>query len=344
MTGNVDTLRKAGIRDVARLAGVSPTTVSHALGGKRPVSKLTRDRVLEAAARLGYRPHPGARSLKAAGTGVVMLCAVNVTSPTVSPANLEYYFKLMRGVTEEIYSHDLALVVVPESKSGVYWDRFLLDGAIVSDPVAGDENIRFLRTRGIPYVTVGRNPEAPDEGYWVDNDAAAAACLVLDRFASQGACNIALITEMASDYWTQTSIAAYLAWCERHDQRPHVEIVPEDSEEALRESASRLLGARPRPDAVYGLYELPAVAVLRRAVELGIDVPGEIMAVAPGDFGVGAAMVPAMTTLDYNAELLGCEAARMLIQLIRKEVPCEPHKLVPFSVIERGSTRHSPND
>jgi LacI family transcriptional regulator len=148
---------------------------------------------------------------------------------------------------------------------------------------------------------------------------------------------------MSSNYWTQTSIEAYLAWCERHDQRPHVEFVLEDSDEALRESASRLLEAHPRPDAVYGLYELPAVALLRQAVEMGIDVPGELMVAAPGDFGVGASMVPAMTTLDYDGELLGREAARMLIQLIRGEDPAEPHKLLPLTVIERESTRHLPD-
>jgi len=81
--------KTATIKDVARLAGVSPTTVSHALGGKRPVSAATRQRVRDAAERLGYRPHPGARSLKASGTGVLALCAVNVTSPEVSFADLE---------------------------------------------------------------------------------------------------------------------------------------------------------------------------------------------------------------------------------------------------------------
>ena len=64
-----DRRKRVNIKDVARRAGVSPTTVSHALGGQRPVSEATRKRVQEAVAELGYRPHPGARSLKAKGTG-----------------------------------------------------------------------------------------------------------------------------------------------------------------------------------------------------------------------------------------------------------------------------------
>lgn len=333
------TSKNVNIRDVARLAGVSPTTVSHALGGKRPVSAATRKRVRDAAERLGYRPHPGARSLKAGGTGVLALCAVNVTSPTVSAADMEYYFKLIKGVTEGMYGSELALVVIPESESGVYWDRLLLDGAIVADPIAADPNIRALRALHVPHVTIGRDPDSPDEGYWVDGDAAAATRLFLDHLAAQGARSIAAVTWMTSDYWTQASVSAYHAWCKEHRRRPRLEIVPADNDAALRETASRLLAPGSRPDAVYGLYELPAIAVLRRAAELGIDVPGEIMVAAPSDFGLGATSSPPMTTLDYRAEEHGREAARMLVQLVRGETPPEPRRILPFSLMARGSTR-----
>lgn len=335
----MDSRNEVNIRDVARLAGVSPTTVSHALNGKRPVSPVTRRRVRDAAERLGYRPHPGARSLKAGGTGVIMLCAVNIASPAVSPADLEYYYKLIRGVTEATYGSELALVLVPESESGVYWDRLLFDGAIVADPVAGDRNIAFLRARHMPYVTVGRDPDRPDEGFWVDGDAQAATRLMLDHLVARGARDIAAITWMTSDYWTQTAVRTYHAWCEEHDRRPRLEVVPEDTEAALHETAVRLLAPATRPDAVCGLYELPAIAVLRRATELGIDVPGELMVAAPGDFGLGATSSPPMTTLDYNAEALGREAAGMLIGLVRGETPAEPHRLLPLSLLERESTR-----
>jgi hypothetical protein len=209
----VSSSRNVNIKDVARLAGVSPTTVSHALGGGRPVSAATRERVRDAVERLGYRPHPGARSLKATGTGVLALCAVNVTSPAVSFSDLEYYFKLIRGVTEGVYGSEFALVVVPETESGAYWDRLLLDGAIIADPVAADPNLHALRARHVPCVTIGRDPDAPDEGYWVDGDPAAATRLLLDHLAAKGAGDIAAVTWMTSDSWTQASAGAYHAWC-----------------------------------------------------------------------------------------------------------------------------------
>ena len=149
------------IKDVARLAGVSPTTVCRALGGQRPVSAATRERVRDAAERLGYRPHPGARSLKATGTGVLAVCLTNVTGGALPYAGMEYYFRVVNSATQTAMDEHFAMVVVPDSDSGMFWDRLLLDGAIIVDPVIGDPNLRALRARGLPCVSVGRERARP---------------------------------------------------------------------------------------------------------------------------------------------------------------------------------------
>ena len=333
-----DRRKRVNIKDVARLAGVSPTTVSHALGGQRPVSEATRQRVQEAVAELGYRPHPGARSLKASGTGVIALCAVNATTAS-SYADLEYYFRIIQGVTEVAHQREYALVVIPDSRNGVYWDRLLFDGAIISDPASGDANLRFLRTQGLPYVTIGRDPDHPDEGYWIDDDAETGTRMVLDHLLAHGARDVAVVTWPTSDYWTQTSLRVYRAWCQEHGLAPRIEEVAEDSEEALEAAAARLLEGAKRPDAVFGVYELPAIAVLRRAGQLGIDVPGELMVAGPSDFGLAEKSTPPMTSLEYDAEQHGREAAEMLIRLVRDEPIDEPRKVMRVALVERDSTR-----
>ena len=330
--------KRVNIKDVARLAGVSPTTVSHALGGQRPVSEATRQRVRDAVAELGYRPHPGARSLKAGGTGVIALCAVNATTSS-SYADLEYYFRIIQGVTEVAHQQEYALVVIPDASNGVYWDRLLFDGAIISDPVSEDVNLRFLRDQGLPYVTIGRDPDRPHEGYWVDDDAEAGTRMVLDHLLERGARDVAAVTWPTTDYWTQTALRTYRAWCDEHGLRPDVEAVPEDSEEALAATAARVLAGPRRPDAVFGIFELPAIAVLDRAAELGISVPGELMVAGPSDFGLAEKSTPPMTSLEYDATRHGREAAEMLIQLLRGESIDEPHKLLKVSLVERESTR-----
>ena len=79
-----------------------------------------------------------------------------------------------------------ALVVVPSQNSDRYWDRVLVDGAVISDPEAGDPNLAFLRGQGLPYVTIGRDPDAPDLGYWVDDDNDVETRAMLDHLLRAG--------------------------------------------------------------------------------------------------------------------------------------------------------------
>ena len=242
-------------------------------------------------------------------------------------------------MTEVAHQQEYALVVIPDSRNGVYWDRLLFDGAIISDPASGDANLRFLRSQGLPYVTIGRDPDRPDEGYWIDDDAEAGTRMVLDHLLDRGARDVAVVTWPTTDYWTQTALRAYDAWCEEHGFEPRVEEVTEDSEAALEAAASRLLEGATRPDAVFGVYELPAIAVLRRAEQLGIDVPGELMVAGPSDFGLAEKSTPTMTTLEYDAVRHGREAAELLIQVVRGEPVDEPRKILQIALVERDSTR-----
>jgi DNA-binding LacI/PurR family transcriptional regulator len=330
--------KRVNIKDVARRAGVSPTTVSHALGGQRPVSEATRQRVQDAVAELGYRPHPGARSLKASGTGVIALCAVNATS-SASYADFEYFFRIMQGVTEVAHQQEYALVVIPDSSNGVYWDRLLFDGAIISDPASGDANLRFLRDQGLPCVTIGRDPDRPDEGYWVDDDPALGTRMMLDHLLERGARDVAAITWMTTDHWTATALRVYREWCGEHGLEPRVEDVGEDSDAALEAAAKRLLEGPHRPDAIFGVYEVPAIAVLRRAEKLGIAVPGVLMVAGPSDFGLAEKSTPPMTALEYDTKQHGRDAAEMLIRIVRGEPVDEPRKSRSLSLVERESTR-----
>ena len=79
--------------------------------------------------------------------------------------------------------------------------------------------------------------------------------------------------------------------------------------------------------------------MLRRAPQLGIDVPGELMVAGPSDFGLAEKSTPPMTTLEYDAVQHGREAAEMLIHLVRGEPVDEPRQLLPVALVERESTR-----
>ena len=156
--------RHVGIRDVARAAGVSITTVSHALNEKGGVSEETRRRVREVATELGYRPDPRGRQLASGRTGLI---ALTVSMPDGVHAPVEEFAhnaNLIDAATSTAIARGLALVIVPAGEVSI-WDRLPLDGLIVVDPVPDDPAIRELG-RGTPIVTSARCREERSTPGW----------------------------------------------------------------------------------------------------------------------------------------------------------------------------------
>ena len=147
------------IRDVAREAGVSVTTVSHALNGKGRLNPETRERVREVADRLGYRPNPAARSLVSGRTGLI---AAMPSLPRGARHRVHRVRVLLRADRRRRpgWRSDAinALVVSPPAADWFVWDRVPLDGVIVIEPVVGEPALPDLRRRGFPFVTISADP------------------------------------------------------------------------------------------------------------------------------------------------------------------------------------------
>ena len=152
MTGRVS------IRDVAREAGVSVTTVSHALNGKGRLNPDTRQRVREVADRLGYRPNPAARSLVSGHTGLIAAIPSLPPELRVDFSEFGFFSELIAAATRVAVGRDQALVVSPPGADWFIWDRVPLDGVIVIEPVVGEPALPDLRRRGVPFVTISADP------------------------------------------------------------------------------------------------------------------------------------------------------------------------------------------
>ena len=117
MTGRVS------IRDVAREAGVSVTTVSHALNDKGRLNPETRQRVREVADRLGYRPNPAAKSLVSGRTGLIAAIPSLPRELRVDYAEFGFFSDLITAATAVAVGRDQALVVSPPGADWFIWDR-----------------------------------------------------------------------------------------------------------------------------------------------------------------------------------------------------------------------------
>src|SRR5881296_1182863 len=216
---------RISIKDVAREAGVSVTTVSHALNDKGRLNPDTRARVRAVAERLGYKPNPAARSLVSGKTGLIAVMPSLPKEPPVTFGDFGYFTELIAAATDVAVSKDWALVVAPPLSSDFVWERVPLDGVIVIDPIVGDAALPVLRERKIPFVTVSADPDAPGGDAVVACEDQECTRAVLDHFLERGAHRVGFLSAPPITAFLRASADTYAWWCADHGQEPISQIL-----------------------------------------------------------------------------------------------------------------------
>ncbi len=157
------------ITDVAAAAGVSITTVSHALNGKGRIPEETRQRVRDAAEALGYRPSSAARNLGGRRAGLISISLSQDEGHCVGMSDVAYFLQLVSATAAAIASGYALILSSDLTNVPSPLDHLSVDGGIVIDPIADDPHVARLEEAGAAVVTTGRVPGRTD-GYWVDND------------------------------------------------------------------------------------------------------------------------------------------------------------------------------
>jgi DNA-binding LacI/PurR family transcriptional regulator len=179
------------IADVARHAGVSSSTVSYALSGKRAISQETRHRVERSVTELGYHPNAGARALAGRRSHIIAL---------VVPLRADVYVPIMMEIAISVtmaarrHGYDVLLITNDEGPDGVrrVAASGLADGVILMDVELDDERIPLLREQGTQAALIGLPDDARGLSC-VDLDFAAAGALCADHLADLGHREIAFI-------------------------------------------------------------------------------------------------------------------------------------------------------
>ena len=176
-------------KDVARLAGVSQSTVSYVMSGNRPISEATRRRVLEAIEALTYQPNAGARALASQQTRVIGLMVVPVHGPGldgVPDAGALPFIETIASSARE-HDHDVLLVTADEGSAGLQRlaGRSLCDALVLMDIEARDERVPVAASLPVPVILIGV-PDDPAGLRCVDLDHRLAARMAVDELAVAG--------------------------------------------------------------------------------------------------------------------------------------------------------------
>jgi DNA-binding LacI/PurR family transcriptional regulator len=325
---------RVSIRDVARAAGVSTTTVSDALSGRGRLPQSTRDRVAKVAADLGYRANPNARWLRSGRTGAVGLYVPDRT------LGLEYYMRLALGAADEAFTHGLALTLVPAWK-GSEPPALHLDGVVVSDPVRGDPMLRRLGELGVPVVTCERDvTPGTTTAARAQGDHVHGTTVLLDHLAEQGARRIAVLCPGDDTSFGADVRAAHRAWCAEHEA-PHLlfDVPFASTPPDVTAAASRALASDPRPDAMVAVPDGSLAPALQTVLAGGLDVPRDLLLASYVDSSPLASMPVPITAVDLAPRQMGHDATRLLADLV--EGRSQPGQVVdvPVRLVVRASTR-----
>lgn len=315
------------IKDVARLAGVSPATVSIVLNGKGKVSEETRKKVEEAAQKLGYRPNIVARSLVRGKTNTILLCAFIKEQEKLSAFYGELINRLLAAISREGYY--LQIVVKGEFFNGHPLDKreallniarnSLFEGLVVLShwPIHYSE-VSDLVKENFPFVIVNQRVEGEGVSY-VDIDHYGGAKEAVKYLIEKGHRQIAHLRGPREHRHAEERYRAYIDTLLDFGIPIKKEYVVEGNFRRMsgREAMEKLLQISPLPTAVFAANDKMAIGALQVAKERGIKIHDDIAIV--GFDGIEAVKYtdPPLPTVEQPLGELGKVAAELLVESIK---------------------------
>jgi LacI family transcriptional regulator, galactose operon repressor len=332
--GEVDVT--ATIRDVARLAGVSASTVSRALSIPQVVSPATRDRVRSAADQLGWAPNRAARGLSTGRTGNIALVVPDLGNP--------FFPSVVKGVQAGVRAADVAVFLVDTDEDARAESGLIqalarqVDGLILCSPRASVEELAAV-SRETPVVLVNRLVDGMPAVAFDNADGMRQA---VAHLAALGHRCIAWVGGPASS-WSDAERAGGLAAATEAQGLelvavghfpPHYDGGVAAADQVVASGAT----------AVIAYNDLVAIGLLARLQVRGISVPGDLSVVGVDDIAMSRMAHPALTTVRLPKQQAGRVAVELLLALLdepdlqvagaRSELPVE----LPVELVVRGST------
>ncbi len=330
------------LEEVARLTGVSRSTVSRVINNHPNVRPETRERVQQAIRKSGYQPHALARSLVTNRTQIVgMVIPEAVTTLFTDP----FFPLVLRGATEACNAHQyhlmLSLFTASADRHEMYQRVLLsgyLDGAIVASTSLDDPLFSDLLQDRIPFVSIGRHPNK--RVHYVDADNVTGARMAVEHLIRQGYRRIATITGRLDTFHGQDRLEGYRQALQAHRIQVDESLIVEGdfAERSGRVGMQRLLPDS--PDAVFVASDMMAIGALKALRQAGWQVPHDVALIGFDDIPAASVIEPALTTVRQPIERMGLMAVELLLSVLENssEEEAPAHRIIlPTELVVRAS-------
>jgi LacI family transcriptional regulator len=334
--------RRATIRDVAELAGVSIATVSRVTNGRADVADPTRQAVEQAIRDSGYRARPRARG---GPTGLV-----GVAIPSVHPA---YFAGILSGATEALYEQGMRAVLCPTLHSHERETSLLevlaggeTDGAILVLPEESAAELQALARTGFRYVVVDPHAAVCDGVPVVSAAHSAGAMQATGHLLELGHRRIGAIGGPRGWTATEERLRGYHGALAGAGVLPDPDLVVYSNfrTEGGRAAAAELLALPDPPTAIFAFNDRMAIGAMQGAADRGLRVPADISVVGFDDTAEATIAVPALTTVRQPLAELGRTAVSLLLRQLHNR-RLEPLRVeLETRLVVRASTARPGRD
>lgn len=332
--------------DVAKLAGVSRTTVSFVLNNipDSNIPESTRQKVLDAARQLNYHPNASGRKLASGKSKMIGLVRLQSTEQVFNDA---FLLQVLVGIEQAAsqWGFHVLLKHINHERSDEYSQLITenhVDGIILSGPLQNDPELMKLHRDGVPIVLLGQmlDTDIP----YVDVNAELASKKAVNHLLSSGHKHIAMITNAKLDYSSaQQRKSGYLTALEEAgipiDECliREGDFTPASGYQAMKE----LLVCSPRPTAVFVASDVVAIGAIQAIKQEGLQIPNDIAIIGFDDIPMAEYFDPSLSTIRLPAFDLGRVAGEQLIKMVLSNDSDTPGVLLETELILRGSTTAS---
>ena len=331
------------IKDVAALAGVSPSTVSRTCKNNPSISEETKERVRKAMAELGYEPNFQASNLASQNSRTI---GIILPASAKEVYENSFYLEAIQGISHYCNGRQYMTTIVTGQDEAEILDAVRsmsrsgkVDGFIVLYSKKEDPVIDYLFNEGLLYILIGKATQYTNQTIYIDNDNLLAGREAAEYLYQLGHRRIAYLGSDSSLMFSADRKAGYQLALASHQLpvRPEycveVKNVSETNEEAIR----GLLMQKDRPTAILVSDDILAVSLERVCLENHLAIPEDLSIISFNNSLFARLTSPQLTSIDIGAGQLGSEAASQIINHIENPNLLATKIIVPHHLIERDS-------
>ncbi len=329
------------IADIARLAGVSKSTVSRALNDSPVISVETKELVRAIAKEHGFEVDARARRLSLQQSGAIALVAYGYKAGSVVPD--AFMLELMTGISAGLGRSDYDLLMIHVGPSDVSWPRRYLetgraDGFIMLEAQCTRQQMRALRDADAPFIVWGQ-PSSDGSFCSVSGDSVRGGRLATEHLLGIGRQKVAFLGGPKHAAEVAERQRGYEAALAAAGRTPDPGLITHTawSEGSARVAMAELLDSAPEIDGVFVNSDVMAIAAMEVIADSGRSVPGDIAVVGYDDVPLAAHVKPSLTTIRQDAMLAGRLLADGVVQ--RVQTGAITSTSLPAELVVRDSAR-----